>query len=116
LVERWIGHGDNIRSDDDAVLAGTLRILDRHEARLALDPPLLADTEATAAHRALRLGRFGDARRLAARAVRANPRNLRHWARFVMLLAPRTARRRALRSRGRGARPVGGPCDRASSP
>ena len=115
LVERWIGRGDNIRADDAAVLAGTLRILDRHRARLELDRPLLANTAATAVYRAVRLGRFADARRCALTAVRADPRNLRHWARFGALIAPRTARRHAVRPRGDEAPPTGGPCDHASS-
>ncbi|MBK5286861.1 MAG: glycosyltransferase family 2 protein [Acidimicrobiia bacterium] len=95
LVERWVGRGDNIRADDDAVLAGTLRILDRHRARLELDRPLLANTAATAAYRAVRLGRFTEARRLARAAVRADPRNPRHWARLGALIAPRLAYRHA---------------------
>ena len=60
LVERWVGRRDQIRSDDAAVLAGASRILDLHSRRLALDRRLLADTAASAAYRAVRLGDFGD--------------------------------------------------------
>lgn len=116
LVERWVGRADNIRSDDEAVLEGTLHILDRHRDRLTLDRPFLANSAATAAYRAVRLGRFGDARRLARTAVRADPGNLRHWARLAALLAPRAARRHALRGRADTATGTGGPCDPASSP
>jgi glycosyltransferase involved in cell wall biosynthesis len=100
LVHRWIGRGDNIRADDDAVLAGSVRIIERHRDRLALDPPMLANTAATASHRALRLGRTAQARRLALLAVRTRPTNARHWARLAALAAPRVARRRALGTAG----------------
>lgn len=96
LVERWVGRGDNIRADDAAVLAGSERILDRHRDRLALDPPMLANMAATASHRALRLGRTADARRLALMAARTQPTHLRHWARLGALAAPGVARRRVL--------------------
>jgi glycosyltransferase involved in cell wall biosynthesis len=99
LVERWVGRGDQIRSDDAAVLAGASRILERHGDRLALDPRLLADTAASAAYRAVRLGDFAEARRLMRVAVGAQPRRLRHWARLCGLAAPQFARRRALRRR-----------------
>jgi glycosyltransferase involved in cell wall biosynthesis len=115
LVERWTGRGDNIRADDDAVLAGTLQILDRHRDRLARDPRMLGATAATAAYRAVRLGRYADARRLARTAVRADPRNLRHWARLGALVAPRAARRYAVRPRGADASASGGTCGDASS-
>jgi glycosyltransferase involved in cell wall biosynthesis len=97
LVERWVGRGDQIRSDDAAVLAGGSRMLDRHRPRLSLDPRLLAETAASAAHRAVRLGDFAAARRLTLLAARTHPRNIRHWARLGALLAPRLAQRRALR-------------------
>jgi glycosyltransferase involved in cell wall biosynthesis len=97
LVERWVGREDQIRSDDAAVLAGASRILDRHWDRLALDSRLLADTAASAAYRAVRLGNFAEARRLMRIAVRAHPRKLRHWARLGALVAPGLVRRRALR-------------------
>jgi Glycosyl transferase family 2 len=99
LVDRRVGRGDQIRSDDAAVLAGALRILDRHRDRLALDPRLLGDTAASAAYRAVRLGDFVEARRLMRVALRAQPVKLRHWARFAALTAPGLARRRALRRR-----------------
>jgi glycosyltransferase involved in cell wall biosynthesis len=103
LVERWVGRGDQIRSDDAAVLAGASRILDRHRDRLALDPKLLADTAASAAYRAVRVGDFVEARRLMLLAVRTHPRKLRHWGRLCALAAPRAARRHALRDRRAGA-------------
>jgi glycosyltransferase involved in cell wall biosynthesis len=99
LVERWVGRGDQIRSDDAAVLAGAARILDRHGRRLALDPRLLADTAASAAYRAVRLGDFVEARRLMLLAVRKHPRKLRHWVRLCALVVPRLAQRRALYQR-----------------
>jgi glycosyltransferase involved in cell wall biosynthesis len=99
LVERWVGRRDQIRSDDAAVLAGASRILERHRDRLALDPRLVADTAASAAYRAVRLGDFAKARHLMGVAVRAQPRNPRHWARLCGLAAPRLARHRALRGR-----------------
>jgi hypothetical protein len=114
LVERWVGRGDNIRTDDDAVLAGTVRILEQHRARLALDPPLLANTAATASYRALCLGRTDDARRFALIAARADPRNLRHWARLASLAVPGLARRRALGARA--ARPSGSAGTGAAGP
>jgi glycosyltransferase involved in cell wall biosynthesis len=97
LVERWIGRGDQIRSDDAAVLAGASRILNHHWHRLTLDPRLLADTAASAAYRAVRLGDFGQARRLMFIAVRARPWKLRHWARLCALAVPRVAQQHALR-------------------
>jgi hypothetical protein len=99
LVDRWVGRPDQIRSDDAAVLAGGSRMLERHRERLSLDPELLADTAASAAYRAVRLGSFAEARRLMLLAVRTRPRKLRHWARLSALAAPRVARRRALRRR-----------------
>jgi Glycosyl transferase family 2 len=96
LVERRVGRGDQIRSDDTAVLAGASRILDRHRERLALDPRLLGDTAASAAYRAVRLGDFAVARRLMRVAIGAQPLKLRHWARFAALAAPGLARRHAL--------------------
>jgi glycosyltransferase involved in cell wall biosynthesis len=99
LVERRVGRGDQIRFNDAAVLAGGARLLDRHGRRLALDPRLLADTAASAAHRAVRLGDFAEARRLTLLAVRTYPRHLRHWARLCALIAPRAAQRYALRNR-----------------
>jgi glycosyltransferase involved in cell wall biosynthesis len=97
LVERWTGREDRIRSNDAAVFAGGVRMLDRHYLRLALDPQLLADTAATAAYRAVRLGDFAEARRLMFLAVRTRPWNLRQWARLGGLAVPRVARRIALR-------------------
>jgi len=114
LVERWVGRDDNIRNDDAAVLAGSVRILERHRDRLVLDPPMLADTAATASHRALRLGRTGEARRLALLAARTQPAKLRHWARLATLAAPGLAGRRA--RRGAPVPTSGGPCDPVSSP
>ena len=111
---RWVGRGDNIRADDAAVLAGCVRLLDRHRDRLVLDPSMLADTAATASHRALRLGRTAEARRLALLAARTRPTHLRHWARVGALAVPSVARRRALRAHG--VPTSGGPCDRVSSP
>jgi Glycosyl transferase family 2 len=99
LVERWVGRRDQVRADDAAVLAGGSRLLDRHRERLVLDPPLLADTAASAAYRAVRIGDFGEARRLMLLAVRTQPRRLRHWARLCALMAPRAARGHALRRR-----------------
>jgi glycosyltransferase involved in cell wall biosynthesis len=99
LVERRVGRRDQIRSDDAAVLAGTSRFLDLHGRRLALDPKMLADTAASAAYRAVRLGDFAEARRLTLLAARTHPRNLRHWARLCALVAPRAAQRHALRRR-----------------
>lgn len=109
LVERWVGRDDHIRSDDAAVLAGAIRILERHRDRLVLDRPFLADSAATAAYRAVRLGRFAEARRLAAIAVRSDPRNLRHWARLALVVVPGAAKRYAGRSRTEPARTRGGP-------
>jgi glycosyltransferase involved in cell wall biosynthesis len=97
LVERRVGRGDQIRSDDAAVLAGASRILDLHGRRLALDRRLLADTAASAAYRAVRLGDFGAARRLMLLAVRARPGSPRHWVRLCALVVPRLARQRVLR-------------------
>ena len=106
LVERWVGRGDNIRADDAAVLAGCVRLLDRHRDRLVLDPPMLANTAATASHRALRLGRTAEARRLALLAARTRPTHLRHWARVGRA-------RRALAWRvGRALRAHGVPTER----
>lgn len=99
LVERWVGRPDQIRFNDAAVLAGGSRMLDRHHLRLALDPQLLADTAASAAYRAVRLGDFAEARRLMVLAVRTHPRNLRHWARLGALVTPRVAQQYALRRR-----------------
>jgi glycosyltransferase involved in cell wall biosynthesis len=99
LVERRVGRRDQIRADDAAVLAGGSRFLDRHRQRLALDPKMLADTAASAAYRAVRLGDFAEARRLTLLAARTHPRNLRHWARLCALVAPRAAQRHALRRR-----------------
>jgi glycosyltransferase involved in cell wall biosynthesis len=99
LVERWVGREDQIRSNDAAVFAAGVRMLDRHHLRLALDPRLLADTAASAAYRAVRLGDLAEARRLMRVAVRAQPRKLRHWARLCALAVSRLARRRALRRR-----------------
>jgi glycosyltransferase involved in cell wall biosynthesis len=99
LVDRWVGRDDHIRGNDQAVFEGSVRLLDVHRERLALDPPLKADMAATAAFRAVRLGRFADARRLMWSAVRTQPRNVRHWLRFAALIAPKTAQRRAMRSR-----------------
>ncbi len=99
LVDRRIGRDDHIRSDDRAVLDGSVRLLRRHRDRLALDPPLLANTAATAAYRALRLGEFAEARRLMLLAVRTDPWNPRHWVRLAALVTPRTARRHAVRRR-----------------
>jgi glycosyltransferase involved in cell wall biosynthesis len=97
LVERWIGRSDQIRSDDAAVFAGATRILNHHWQRLTLDPRFLADTAASAAYRAVRLGDFVHARRLMLIAVRAHPRKLRHWVRLCALAAPRVAQHHALR-------------------
>ena len=105
LVERRVGRGDQIRSDDAAVLAGASRILSRHGDRLALDPRLAGDTAASAAYRAVRLGDFAEARRLMRVALRAQPLKLRHWARFTALTAPGLARRRALRRRNADTKP-----------
>jgi glycosyltransferase involved in cell wall biosynthesis len=99
LVERRMGRGDQIRSDDAAVLAGASRILDRHRDRLELDPRLLGDTAASAAYRAVRVGDVVEARRLMRVAIRAQRLKLRHWARYAALAAPGLARRRALRRR-----------------
>jgi hypothetical protein len=99
LVEHWIGRDDHIRTDDEAVLSGCMRLLERHSDRLRLDPPMLANTAATAAYRAVRIGEFSTARRLMLLAVRTQPRNGRHWLRLGALAAPRVAQRRALRTR-----------------
>ncbi len=104
LVLRWVGRADHIRGDDTAVLEGTLRILANHRDRLTLDRPFLADSAATAAYRAVRLGRFHDARHLALTAVRADPRNLRHWKRLGVVVAPRVAQRYAGRADATGTR------------
>jgi glycosyltransferase involved in cell wall biosynthesis len=98
LVDRWVGRDDHIRGNDQAVFDGSVRLLDVHRERLALDRPLMANTAATAAFRAVRLGRFADARRLMWFAVRTQPRNLRHWARLAALIVPKTAQRYATRS------------------
>lgn len=99
LVDRWVGRDDHIRGDDQAVFDGCARLLEVHHDRLSLDPPLMANTAATAAYRAVRLGRFDDARRLQWLAARTDPRNPRHWTRLGALAAPRVARRYALRGR-----------------
>jgi glycosyltransferase involved in cell wall biosynthesis len=93
LVTRWIGRGDHIRSNDEAVFDGCVRLIAVHRDRLALDPPVLANTAATAAYRAVRMGRFYEARRLLTIAVRTDPRNLKHWKRLAALAVPGLARR-----------------------
>jgi hypothetical protein len=107
LVERWVGRDDHIRGDDQAVFDGSVRLLDVHREQLALDRPLMADTAATAAFRAVRLGRFEDARRLMWLAARTQPRSVRHWARLAALVAPKTAQRFATRTRHTPAIPAG---------
>jgi glycosyltransferase involved in cell wall biosynthesis len=97
LVDRWVGRDDHIRGNDQAVFDGSVRLLELHRERLALDRPLMANTAATAAFRAVRLGRFEDARRLMWLAVRTQPRKVRHWARLIALMTPRTAQRHAMR-------------------
>ncbi len=98
LVNRWVGRADHIRGDDQAVFDGSVRLLQTHRERLALDPPMMANIAATAAYRAVRLGRDGDARRLMWLAVRTQPRVLRHWWRWAALLVPGIARRYARRA------------------
>jgi hypothetical protein len=93
LVVRHVGRADHVRRDDAAVYAGGRRILDKHLDALARDPARLADSSASAAFRAFRLGRTPEARRLLVQAVRANPRNPRHWARLAVTLVPPVGRR-----------------------
>ncbi len=93
LVDRWVGRDDHIRSNDRAVFEGTVRLLELHTDRLALDPPFMADIAATGAYRAVRLGKIEDARRLMWLAARTQPRKWRHWARLAGLIVPGMAKR-----------------------
>jgi cellulose synthase/poly-beta-1,6-N-acetylglucosamine synthase-like glycosyltransferase len=68
-------------------------VLEHHQARLARDPVMLANYLAVAGVAATRLGRNDRARSLLARAVRADPRRPKHYARLILALVPPLGRR-----------------------
>ncbi|MDQ1423890.1 MAG: hypothetical protein QOD72_1388, partial [Acidimicrobiaceae bacterium] len=67
--------------------------LDHHHERLARRPHLLADYLAIAGVAAARLGHFDRARKLLAQAVRAEPRRLKHYGRWLLAVVPPLGRR-----------------------
>ena len=77
----------------DYLHSGSLLVLERHGDRLRRSPSLYADFLAVAAVQGARLGHYGEARRLLARAVRADPTNPRHYARLAVATVPPVGRR-----------------------
>lgn len=70
---------------------GAAVILDAHRPVFEAHPKLWADWEAIAGVALYRVGRRGDARRHLLRAVRLQPRELRHLARLAVSLVPPVA-------------------------
>lgn len=75
-------------SSPEALYEGARMVVDRHRARLALDPPQLADFYSVAGVSAARLGRYPEARRLLLRAARTQPRDGRRWVRLALAALP----------------------------
>ena len=80
------------RNHPSALYTGTRYVLDHHGDKLGRTPRLLANWLSVAAVSAARMGDYGEARRLLARAVRVSPKP-RFAARFAVALLPPLARR-----------------------
>jgi glycosyltransferase involved in cell wall biosynthesis len=93
LVRVHVHDGPRIRGNPEALLRGSAYILREHRQLLRRDPRLHAKYHAVAGVSAVRVGRYGEARRHFLGAVRADPMRLEHWARLVLGALP------ALRSR-----------------
>jgi len=76
------GRADGIRHDQGAVLAATLRMVEKHRTALARDPRSLSSYWALASHAAEQLGQYGSARKYALNSVRVNPLDHRRWLRL----------------------------------
>jgi glycosyltransferase involved in cell wall biosynthesis len=77
----------------DYLHSGSLLVLERHEDKLRRSPALYANFKAIAAVQGARLGRYAEARRLLVDAIRADPRNPRHYLRLVAAAVPALGRR-----------------------
>lgn len=77
----------------DYLHSGSLFVLERHGARLRRSPRVYADFKAVAAVQGARLGRYGEARRLLVDAIRADPRNPKHYGRLIASCVPPVGRR-----------------------
>ena len=94
LVVRHVG-GDRRTSVDNV---GKIRrsmeyMLDRHGAQLARDGWIMAQYSAIAGVGAAQMGDFRAARSHLRRAVRARPREPKHWARLALATIPPAGRR-----------------------
>jgi len=94
LTVRLPPDGTSNALSDAKRFESALYLLDRHGEQFRADAHLLASYWAIAGVAAARLGRLGDARSCFARAVRNDPRDLRHLGRLALALAPSLAARR----------------------
>lgn len=76
------------RGKPDVLLDGVTYILERHRDRIRLSPQTFADFTSIAGVNAARLGRYREARRFLAQAIRAEPLAPRRWARLLLSLVP----------------------------
>lgn len=73
----------SVRMDDRAVLEGTEMLLQRYSSELANVPRVRADYHGVAGVRAVRIGDKRRARRHLWASAKADPKNLRRWARLI---------------------------------
>ena len=90
---RYYANLGGIRGDDAAVLEGAEYVLRTHEALLRAHPQHRARQHATAGYRAARLRQLHRARAHFRSAVTADPRAVKHWARYGLSLVPALATR-----------------------
>lgn len=81
------GRADGIRHDHEAVLAATVRMIEKHQMALARDPRSLSSYWALASHAAEQVGQYGTARKYALNSVRVSPLEHRRWLRLAKSLA-----------------------------
>lgn len=92
---RWNQEAPEQRTEaaPEKLLSGTKYVLAKHRERLARSRPLLANHYSIAGVAAARTGDYAEARRLLARAVRAEPGALRRYARLLCAVFPPLARK-----------------------
>jgi glycosyltransferase involved in cell wall biosynthesis len=72
----------------DWIHDGALAVLERHGDRLRRSPRTYAHFKGIAAVQGARMGRYAEARRLLVEAIRADPSNLKHYARLGVASLP----------------------------
>ena len=94
LVELHVGGGRRVSPAQIGRMHRAMEaVLDRHGQQLGKDPGLLAQYYAVAGVAAAQTSDYRAARRNLRNAVRARPREWKHWARFALACVPPVGRR-----------------------